>query len=244
MSFAGEGMALGYARARPPVHRRILERVWGERVPFRHALDVGCGSGISTRALDGFAERRTGVEPVVAMCRMAPSVAPGAHFCSGSAEDLPFSGGIFDCITAAGSLNYCDIDRFFPEAARVVTADGVLLVYDFRTGRNFASGTDVLAEWYETFVSQFPYPVGHALALNPSILGERAGAGFRVVNSVEFAIPVEMNSASYLEYVLTETNVVGRGEARAWCSETLQPVWAGREAAPVIFRGYAACLCR
>jgi len=218
-----------------------LELVWG-RTTFGHALDVGCGSGVSTTALAGFATRRTGVEPVEAMCRLAPSVAPAAQFCVGTAENLPFGDRKFNCITAARSLNYADIDRFFPEAARVLAPGGQILIYDFTPGRNFDTGAELLSAWFDSFIARFPDPVGDAQELNPAILATRSRARFRMLRSLEFAVPVEMTETSYLEYALTETNVAGRDEARDWCSETLRPVWEGREAVPVVFRGYAAQL--
>jgi predicted TPR repeat methyltransferase len=36
-----------------------------------------------------------------------------------------------DLIAAAGSLNYVALDRFFPEAARILAPNGLLLAYDF-----------------------------------------------------------------------------------------------------------------
>lgn len=59
-------MAAGYASYRPPIHPRVVGRAYRSlamSVAARSALDVGCGAGVSTRALDGFAEHRIGMEP-------------------------------------------------------------------------------------------------------------------------------------------------------------------------------------
>ena len=56
-------MAAGYASYRPPIHPRVVGRAYRSlamSVAARSALDVGCGAGVSTRALDGFAEHRIG----------------------------------------------------------------------------------------------------------------------------------------------------------------------------------------
>jgi ubiquinone/menaquinone biosynthesis C-methylase UbiE len=116
--FGTDEMAAGYANSRPPVHPRILERVRPHLpAPVRRALDVGCGAGLSTRALHGIAEHRIGMDPAEPMLQWTAAVAPGAKFIVGAAEALPFANGSVDLITAAGSLNYVNLDSFFAGAA-------------------------------------------------------------------------------------------------------------------------------
>jgi ubiquinone/menaquinone biosynthesis C-methylase UbiE len=132
------GLAAGYATARPPVHSRIVERLHRylrRSPPTECALDVGCGAGLSTRALARIAPRRIGVEPSEPMLRWARKVDPGAEFVVAVGESLPFPDALVDLITAAGSLNYVhDPDRFFAEAARVLRPGGFLAIYDFSQG--------------------------------------------------------------------------------------------------------------
>ena len=131
-------MAAGYAASRPPLHRRIVERASVALGSPRRALDIGCGAGLSTRALEGLASHCVGLEPAEAMLRWTRGIAPQANFVLGRAEALPFAGRSFDLLTAAGSLNYvAGLDLFFGEAARVLDPRGRLLVYDFRKGRSF-----------------------------------------------------------------------------------------------------------
>jgi len=49
-------------------------------------------------------------------------------------------------ITAAGSLDYGDLSRHFPEAVRVLVPGGVLLVCDFSQGRSLR-GSPRLDTW-------------------------------------------------------------------------------------------------
>lgn len=242
-------MAAGYAAARPPVHPRIIERVREYlrlAEPAGCALDVGCGAGISTRPLEAVARVRIGIEPAERMLQWTATVAPGAHFVVGTAEFLPVRSGSVDLITAAGSLNYADLDRFLPEAVRVLRPGGVLVVYDFSRGRTFRAG-GALDEWYGEFMRRYWPAPGSARELNPAIL---AGVcrGFRLDHHEHFEIPLPLSPEFYLEYVLTETNVaeaVAHGgsetEIRAWCDSTLRPVFSGRTH-DVLFRGYVAYL--
>jgi SAM-dependent methyltransferase len=246
--FDSSEMAAGYAKSRPAVHPLIIARAREHlRVEGRLAcgLDVGCGAGLSTRALQAIAGRVVGIDPFEAMVRWGAVVAPGAGFAVARAEALPVRSGSVDVVAAAGSLNYADLDLFFPEAARVLAPGGVLVVYDFSEGRRFR-GSPALDGWYAEFLRRYPKPVGSAREITPETLA--CAPGFRVSASERFEVGLAIDPAFYLDYVMTETNVAEavRGGAepaaiRTWCGQTLAPVFGGvpRE---VLFRGYIAYL--
>jgi ubiquinone/menaquinone biosynthesis C-methylase UbiE len=242
-------MAEGYAKARPPVHERVIERVkthFGEGKTFRRALDVGCGAGLSTKALAGLAVNSIGLEPAESMLQWRHSIAPHDQFIAGAAEAIPIRDGAVDLIAAAGSLNYVKLDLFFREAARLLTPNGRILVYDFSPGRRFRD-SPALDEWYSTFQSRYPRPPNEARPLDPEILA-RLDSGFQVAAYEYFEIALTLTPAFYIEYVLTETNVafaVRNGapadQIRKWCEESLRPVWNGKDR-EVFFSGYFACM--
>ena len=180
------------------------------------------------------------------MLQWASTIAPAADFVVGTAEALPLRTGAVDVITAAGSLNYANLDRFFPEAERVLVTQGVLVVYDFSAGKSFRNDTS-LDEWFARFFTRYPPPVHEARELSPALLAELR-CGFRVDTHEHFEIGITLTPDFYLDYVLTETNVaaavrrgVSQSEIRAWCAETLAPIWNGIER-EVLFRGYFACM--
>ncbi len=236
-------MAEGYARFRPPVHPRVMERA-RPYLPasIRRALDVGCGSGISTKALDGFAALSIGIDPVEAMVRIAPGIAPNAAFLTASAEAIPLRSASIDLITAAGALNYVNLAAFFREAARVLVTGCPILVYDFGPGRSFLD-SGALDRWFETFSVRYPWPVAEAAELDPGRLAA-SGCGFHLDRGESFGIAIPLALDFFIEYMMTETNVAAAirrgesaGEIRAWCSETLHPLWRA-ETEPILFRGY------
>jgi SAM-dependent methyltransferase len=247
--FGSEDMAAGYALSRPPVHERVIERLYRKSARserFRLALDVGCGAGVSTKALAGFAENCIGLEPMKAMLKWAARIAPFAVFVAGAAEAIPLRSHSVDLISAAGSLNYANLDLFFPEAARVLTQEGVLVIYDFSPGRSFRDATS-LDEWFSSFYSRYPPPQDDAQHLDPAILAEYSN-GLRVLSQEQFEIGIVLSPGFYLDYLMTETNVataVRRGvplsEVRSWCSETLAAFWSDSER-EVLFRGYFVCM--
>jgi ubiquinone/menaquinone biosynthesis C-methylase UbiE len=134
--------------------------------------------------------------------------------CRGCGRAIPLYDRSVDLITAAGSLNYANLDLFFPEAARVLAAHGVLLVYDFSPGRSLRTSTK-LDEWFSSFHGRYPPPANEARELSPEILSGM-NSGFRLHQQQQFEIGVTLTPAFYLNYVMTETNVasaVRRGNA-------------------------------
>ncbi|MFN0118965.1 MAG: class I SAM-dependent methyltransferase [Blastocatellia bacterium] len=238
-------LATGYAFHRPPVHPRIMAKL-RERLqltkPFSRALDIGCGAGLSTAALAPIAELLVGLEPIANMLTHHAAVAPDAHFVVAQAEQLPFAAQSFDLLTAAGSLNYADLDCFLPGAARVLTDAGVLVIYDFSEARRLREDRR-LEDWYEHFVARFPAPPGYAMDVRTLAY---ACYGLALSSYEEFAVAVPMTHQSYLQYALSETRVEraimnGADEAdiRAWCSSTLAEIFT-ETPREVLFDAYIA----
>ncbi len=183
------------------------------------------------------------------MVRTARHVVPGPGFVVAAGEALPFRRASVDLLTAAGSLNYArDLDAIWREARRVLTPTGVMAVYDFSPARSFAEPQDrALDAWFETFLARYPRPLSQAIPLSPSILTTRA-RGLQVTRSDSFDVVLELTGSFYVAYMLTETNVQQATHAgvpvetiRAWCTETLGPVF-GERPRRVVFKGYLATL--
>jgi ubiquinone/menaquinone biosynthesis C-methylase UbiE len=247
--FATSSLSTGYATSRPPVHPHIIDRIRG-RLPgparLRRVLDVGCGAGLSTRPLHTLADHCAGIDPVEPMLHLAKRTNPQGDFVTAHAEELPFRASSFDLIAAAGSLNYVGLDAFFPEALRVLSPAGAMVVYDFSPGRRFRH-SPALSQWYSEFAARYPRAQDGALPLWPERLAELAPS-FRLRWHENFEIGLTLEPQFYEDYVMTETSVayaVRQGaheqEIRDWCRQTLAPVFQGR-AHEVLFEGYIAWL--
>src|SRR5580704_10729736 len=89
-----------YAKGRPYFHPAVISQMaeyFRDTIPFERALDVGCGTGLSTIALKQIASHVSGIDVSPEMLRHAPSdealifmVAPG--------EAIPFDEASFDLI--------------------------------------------------------------------------------------------------------------------------------------------------
>jgi ubiquinone/menaquinone biosynthesis C-methylase UbiE len=124
--FGGDRIARAYAEDRPYFHPHVMEmirRFLGPEQSAGRALDAGCGAGLSARALRGIAASVAAVDVSLPMLRVArESLGPVCVAAAG--ESLPFRGGVFDLITAAGVVDWIDRSRFLPEARRVLRPGG------------------------------------------------------------------------------------------------------------------------
>jgi SAM-dependent methyltransferase len=242
-------IAAGYAFGRPAVHERILECVRGylqQTSRVGRALDVGCGAGRSTAALGALAHEVVGIDPSPAMLAHRRAVAPRARFAVAAAERLPFTADAFEVITAAGSINYADLELALPEITRTLARSGTFVVYDFSAGRRMAD-TGRLEQWYAEFEDRYPDAPGYALDVR-AIPFERFGLFLGKYDRFEVHVP--MSFEAYVAYASSETRVEraltnGANEDRIheWCRDTLTGVFEGRPH-DVIFDAYAACIGR
>jgi ubiquinone/menaquinone biosynthesis C-methylase UbiE len=242
-------IAAGYAFGRPAVHERILERV-REHLQLtsrvRRALDVGCGAGRSTAALGALAHEVVGIDPSPAMLAHCRAVAPRARFAVAAAERVPFTADTFDVITAAGSINYADLELALREISRTLTRPGTFVVYDFSAGRRMAD-TPRLERWYAEFEERYPDAPGYALEVR-AIPFERFGLFLEKYDELEVHVP--MSFEAYVAYALSETRVeraltngANEDRVREWCLDTLTGIFEGRPRG-VIFDAYAGYIRR
>jgi SAM-dependent methyltransferase len=102
----------------------------------RRVVDVGCGAGVSTKALLEAGFETLAIEPSSALLEIARRSAPSARYQRGSAYDLAL--GPCDAILALGEvLTYhpptedaaARVRKFFAQAGRALSKNG-LLVFD------------------------------------------------------------------------------------------------------------------
>lgn len=131
-----DGLADIYAAYRPTYPAdtiaALAERADTASVP-RRAIDIGCGTGISTLALSQAmpdwqviaAEPNAGM---LAKARVTCESRPNIEFSAAGAESLPSEVGATGLVLAAQALHWFDHDRFFTEAARVLPPGGTLAI--------------------------------------------------------------------------------------------------------------------
>lgn len=93
-------------------------------------VDLGCGTGLSTRAWSGVARRAIGIEPNPAMLAAAPPV-PDIEYRQAYAQETGLDDGVADIVTCSQSMHWMEPEPTFTEAARILRPGGVFAAYDY-----------------------------------------------------------------------------------------------------------------
>lgn len=207
--FASEPVAARYARGRPEFHDRVMESLGArlDRGGIETALDVGCGTGASTRPLIRVSRRVIGLDLSLPMLARARRV-PQTSYVAGWAEALPFRSGTFDLLTVSQAFHWLDRERFLAEALRILDPIGLLVIYDsFFAGRTVDLNDEGrLGSWMrENFWRRYPYPPRFSFDFAP---GENVAPGFRCETRDEHQVTVELTMERLVDYLVTQTNVI------------------------------------
>ena len=96
-------------------------------------LEVGCGTGVLTRALADLpgVESVVGVDLAPSLLDKARELAPNVHFEQADARALPFADTSFDVVVFDSTLSHVpEPERALAEAARVLRPGGWLAAFD------------------------------------------------------------------------------------------------------------------
>ncbi|MCP5070884.1 MAG: class I SAM-dependent methyltransferase [bacterium] len=243
--FSFKRVAEGYAAHRPFYHPLVIAKIrarLGLEGKLSAALDVGCGTGLSTVALCEIADHVVGTDSSAEMIEVARGAGnAGVVFHCAPAEDLRFPDGSFDVITVGGAINWIDRERFLPEAQRVLGTNGSLVAYDnFIADR--MSDVPLYTQWFqEQYLYRYPKPPRDEAPLTTH---EAERHGFRL-DQEEYSNSLSMSKEQYVEFMLTQSNIISAVDmgseslsaAREWMNQTLAPVFPEGKAA-LRFEGY------
>jgi SAM-dependent methyltransferase len=113
----------------PPALFDAIEDVTGRPIAGSDVIDVGAGTGISTRLLLDRGARVTAVEPGPGMAARLHHVLPDVSLIRGIGDALPLVDGSADLIPYAQSWHWTDSTRSLPEALRVLRPGGALALW-------------------------------------------------------------------------------------------------------------------
>lgn len=129
-SIYGSRLVMHYGAYRPPLHTLILKRSLPPNVVFTTGVDIGCGTGYSSRALAEFCTHVYGIDSSQSMLRQTLSDS-AVTYMQGSAESIPTPESSADIVTYAGVLFYTDLERAATELRKICKKQAQVLVYDF-----------------------------------------------------------------------------------------------------------------
>lgn len=123
-SFDSKRIAEGYAK-RPWLHKTVIEQIkkdcnLGEGYLFSKGLDVGCGAGLSTRALKLICKKVIGTDIAESMIEVCQQLYKDTNysFYVSKAEENDIPSRKYDIVTAAGVINWVDREKFLKNMIR------------------------------------------------------------------------------------------------------------------------------
>lgn len=247
LSFDYRRIAEGYAKDRPFLHGQVMERLT-KKLPrhYQNGLDVGCGAGLSTRALRMVCDRVTGVDISEEMVRAAAALYTdeGYRFVCAGAEEIEAEPGTYDIVTAAGVTGWVDEKRFLSCMERVMQKDGVLFIYDFWiSGR--MDGNPAFADWYEKdYLKRFPKPPRKEKIWTKD---DTEPYHFEILFQEDYALRCEMSGEQFVRFMLLQSNVIAaveeKGEnlaaVRRYFEENARCYFAPEGSESLVFDGYS-----
>jgi len=250
-------IAQGY-KNRPFLHRQVIERFQKDTggQHFTLGLDIGCGAGLSTKALKVICTNVIGTDISSEMINVAREVCEqdkNITYLVSSTEDfkisdlsisnLPIDDTKIDIATAAGAIQWIDRDIFLSKMHQLIEDNGYLLVYDFTISDKMIGNPAYTDWWHNQYLTAFPKPYrNESIWKNEDVLPH----GFRMINQIDLTLEHSFHLASFIEFMMIQSNVnakIETGEKKEedisqWFQKTLSPIFHD-QAQRLSFKGYS-----
>lgn len=244
-SFDSGRIAEGYLK-RPWLHKSVMEKVkedCGMDQPFGNGLDVGCGAGLSTKALKLICDRVTGTDISEAMIEVCQKTykEDGYSFYQAKAEETAIPENQYDIVTAAGVINWVERDKFLKNMSQVMEPGGVLIIYDFWITDQMKDREQYTVWYNEKYLKKFPKPPRKEDVWKQEDLKEY----FVMDKQINYDMFYDFTMAEFIDFMMIQSNVnakIENGEmteceVRAWMSESLSNIFES-QTRTLCFAGY------
>jgi len=242
--FAPKSVAERYAKGRPYFHPQVVSRIKAHlslAEPVARALDVGCGTGLSTIALKTIACHLVGVDNAAEMIALAPTD-PQIEYMFAPAEKMPVDDSDFDLIAISSAFHWINRSAFFTEARRVLRPQGWLVMYDNYFCARMEESRAFQAWGRDHYLTKYPSPPRASVGFSAE---DAEQDGFRLIGQEEYQNFVQFSLETLVDYLVTQSNVIAAVEGgkeriedvMRWLTENIAPFFAGRAEATFMFRG-------
>ena len=243
-AFDSQRIAEGYAR-RPWLHKNVIEQIRKDCniKKLKNGLDVGCGAGLSTKALRLLCESVTGTDissEMIAVCENLYKDSSYRFYVS-KAEENEIPKIPYDIITAAGVVNWVDKDLFLSNAEKILNNNGLIVVYDFWITDKMVQNEEYTKWYQEQYLVKFPKPYRKENVWKQSDLTE----SFIMEKQTKYNLQYVFAMEEFVDFMMIQSNVnvrIESGEKTVeevyhWMMETLTPIFSNQEKT-LLFDGY------
>jgi ubiquinone/menaquinone biosynthesis C-methylase UbiE len=210
--FTPKTVAERYSKGRPDFHGNTIRHIkdylhLGKKL--NDALDIACGTGLSTKALLEIATNVYGTDVSQEMLNFA-SEADKIYYSIASAEQQPFADNKFDLITVGSGVHWFDVDKFLIEANRLLKSKAWLVLYENHFIAEMV-GNDNFTNWFpDVYLKKFPSPPRNNAYtwtcenLNPKNLN--------FIAEEKFKSSVTLTKKQLALYFTTQSNIIAATE--------------------------------
>lgn len=229
--FSPKNTAERYAKGRPFFHRNTIKRIREFTKidsKLENALDVACGTGLSTNALLDIAENVFGTDTSDEMLKLVLNPQE-IKYTKASAENLPFENNYFDIITVSSAVHWFNIGEFLREANRILKTKSWLILYE-----NYFISEMIEVEdfdnWFpNVYLKKYPSPKRND---NYEWADENLkGKGFKFIKEETFKNPIEFTKEQLILYFTTQSNITAAVENKVSSYEKIEK-WLDKELTP------------
>ncbi len=242
--FDPKSAAERYATGRPYFHPHVVSRIQAYlslTESVSRALDVGCGTGLSTIALKAIARHVVGIDSSAEMIALAPPD-PRITYGVAPAENIPVNNDDFDLITLSSVFHWISRSAFLGEARRVLRSHGWLIVYDNYFSARMAENPTFHTWWRERYLTKYPSPLRAWVGFAAEDVEKE---GFTLVGQEDYQNVVRFSVETLVDYIVTQSNIIAAVEGgkeriadiRQWLTASVTPFFADRAAATFMFHG-------
>ncbi len=217
--FTADPVARRYRQGRPYYHASALDLAYLQADLGRAglAVDVGCGTGLSSRAVRARAERVVALDASPAMLRSAEPI-DGVQYVAADAERIPLADSSADLATIAAAFHWFDQARALTELARCLRPGAGLVVYtDAFHGQLL--GHPSFTSWLnEQYLPSLPPATRHAY-FDPELA---QNCGFEAAGFVEDEVQIALTRSQLADYLLSQSYAALAIESGQMDAETLR----------------------
>jgi ubiquinone/menaquinone biosynthesis C-methylase UbiE len=229
--FNPKSAAERYAKGRPDFHSNTIRHIRAflqlkDKLP--KALDIACGTGLSTKALLELATEVYGTDLSQEMLNLALEKNK-IKYALAPAEQQPFPDNSFDLITVSSGVHWFAIDAFLAEAFRLLKSNAWLILFE----NHFIAemeGDENFKRWFpERYLKKFPSPPRHNVY--PWTNENLHTRYFNLVAEEKFTNAVMFNKPQLILYFTTQSNILSAVEKKATSFEEAEQ-WLNEELSP------------